>query len=262
MTAKDRRRLTGGWHGKADHSVPGCRPAIGGGDRCRTVCRRKHRRQILRGHPAVSTSARRPGGRIDRGRATGLPVAPIRLRHRERTDGPRTPTDLRENPRARNDVQDADESLAYWTRHRIGVRRRHRRRITGAPARFACPFLEPSTISGEAQVAAHRRRSPRSSDPPSRHPLRPTDFVPQPPPCSLSVYQPSRRPRRRVLTQRFQWHLSMKRSSRRGGRAASQSRPSPAHRKEPYPTSLGDPKPNPTKSWGTSSTFMWRIVGL
>ena len=29
--------------------------------------------------------------------------------------------------------------------------------------------------------------------------------------CSLSVYQPSRRPRRRVLTQRFQWHLSMKR---------------------------------------------------
>lgn len=80
--------------------------------------------------------------------------------------------------------------------------------------------------------------------------------------CSLSVYQPSRRPRRRVLTQRFQWHLSMKRSSRRGGRAASQSRPSPAHRKEPYPTSLGDPKPNPTKPWGTSSTFMWRIVGL
>jgi hypothetical protein len=84
----------------------------------------------------------------------------------------------------------------------------------------------------------------------------------QPPPCSLSVYQPSRRPRRRVLTQRFQLHLSMKRSSRRGGRAASQSRPSPAHRKEPYPTSLGDPKPNPTKPWGTSSTFMSRIVGL
>ena len=49
---------------------------------------------------------------------------------------------------------------------------------------------------------------------------------------------------------------------RRGGRAASQSRPSPAHRKEPYPTSLGDPKPNPTKPWGTSSTFMWRIVGF
>ena len=170
-------------------------------------------------------------------------------------------TDLREDPRTRNDVHDADESLASWTRHRIGVRRRHRRRITGAPARFACPFLEPSTISGEAQVAAHRRQSPRSSDPPSRHPLRPTDFVPQPPPCSLSVYQPSRRPRRRVLTQRFQWHLSMKRSSRRGGRVASQSRPSPAH-EEPYPTSLGDPKPNPTKSWGTSSTFMWRIVVL
>lgn len=120
----------------------------------------------------------------------------------------------------------------------------------------------PPRFSGEAQVAAHRRQSPRSSDPPSRHPLRPTDFVPQPPPCSLSVYQPSRRPRRRVLTQRFQWHLSMKRSSRRGGRAASQSRPSPAHRKEPYPTSLGDPKPNPTKPWGTSSTFMWRIVGF
>src|SRR6478752_8076286 len=77
----------GGWHGTADHSVPGCRPAPGGGDRCGTVCRRKHRRQIA----AVSTSARRPGGRIDRGRATGLPVASIRLRRRERTDGPRTP---------------------------------------------------------------------------------------------------------------------------------------------------------------------------
>jgi len=76
-------------------------------------------------------------------RATGLPVAPIRLRRRQRTDGPRTPTDLREDPRTRNDVQDADESLASWTRHRIGVRQRHRRRITGAPARFACPFLEP-----------------------------------------------------------------------------------------------------------------------
>ena len=49
----------------------------------------------------------------------------------------------REDPRTRNDVQDADESLASWTRHRIGVRQRHRRRITGAPARFACPFLEP-----------------------------------------------------------------------------------------------------------------------
>ena len=115
----------------------------GGGDRCGTVCHRKHRRQILRGHAAVSTSARRPGGRIDRGRATGLPVAPIRLRRRERTDGPRTPTDLREDPRTRTDVQDADESLASWTRHRIGVRQRHRRRITGAPARFAYPFLEP-----------------------------------------------------------------------------------------------------------------------
>ena len=26
--------MTGGWHGKADRSVPGCRPAPGGGDRC------------------------------------------------------------------------------------------------------------------------------------------------------------------------------------------------------------------------------------
>ena len=102
--------------------------------RCGTVCHRKNRRQILRGHVAVSTSPRRPGGRIDGGRATGLPVAPIRLRRRERTDGPRTPTDLREDPRTRNDVQDADESLASWTRHRIGVRQRHRRRITGACA--------------------------------------------------------------------------------------------------------------------------------
>src|SRR6188508_3550776 len=68
---------------------------------------------------------------------------PRQHRRRERTDGPRTPTDLREDPRTRNDVQDADESLASWTRHRIGVRQRHRRRITGAPARFACPFLEP-----------------------------------------------------------------------------------------------------------------------
>src|SRR6476660_9920747 len=142
MTAKDRRRLTGGWHDKADHSVPGCRPAPGGGDRCGTVCHWEHRRQILRGHAAVSTSARRLGGRIDRGRATVLPVAPIRLRRRERTDGPWTPTDLREDPRTRNDVQDADESLASWTRHRIGVRQRHRRRITGAPGRFACPLLE------------------------------------------------------------------------------------------------------------------------
>ena len=112
----------------------------GGDDRCGTVCHRKHRRQILRGHPAVSTSARRPGGRIDRGRATGLPVAPIRLRHRERTDGPRTPTDLRENPRARNDVQDADESLASWTRHRIGVRQRtsssNNWRLRDSPVRF------------------------------------------------------------------------------------------------------------------------------
>ena len=44
------------------------------------------------------------------------------------------PTDLREDPRTRNDVQDADESLASWTRHRIGLRQRHRRRITGACA--------------------------------------------------------------------------------------------------------------------------------
>ena len=78
-------------------------------------------------------------------RATGLPVAPIRLRRRQRTDGPRTPTDLREDPRTRNDVHDADESLASWTRHRIGVRQRHRRRISGAPARFACPFWNPQS---------------------------------------------------------------------------------------------------------------------
>ena len=103
----------------------------------------EHRRLILRGHAAVSTSARRPGGRIDRGRATGLPVAPIRLRRRERADGSRTPTDFRQDPRTRNDVQDADESLASWTRHRIGVRQRHRRRIAGAPARFTSPFGQP-----------------------------------------------------------------------------------------------------------------------
>src|ERR1700738_4348284 len=135
--------MTGGWHGKADHRVPGFRPAPGGGDRCGTVCRWEHRRQLLRGHAAVSTSARRPGGRIDRGRATGLPVAPIRLRRRERADVPRTPTDFRQDPRTRNDVQDADESLASWTRHRIGVRQRHRRPIAGAPARFAFLFGEP-----------------------------------------------------------------------------------------------------------------------
>jgi hypothetical protein len=34
--------------------VPGCRPAPGGGDRCGTVCHRKHRRQILRGHAVAS----------------------------------------------------------------------------------------------------------------------------------------------------------------------------------------------------------------
>src|SRR6202022_2997410 len=60
-----------------------------------------------------------------------------------RADGSRTPTDFRQDPRTRNDVQDADESLASWTRHRIGVRQRHRRRIAGAPARFASPFGEP-----------------------------------------------------------------------------------------------------------------------
>src|SRR6202022_2997407 len=59
--------MTGGWHGKADHRVPGFRPAPGGGDRCGTVCRWEHRRQLLRGHAAVSTSARRPGGRMVRG---------------------------------------------------------------------------------------------------------------------------------------------------------------------------------------------------
>ena len=122
---------------------PVFRSAPGGGDRCGTVCRWKHRRQLLRGHAAVSTSARRPGGRIDRRRATSLPVAPIRLRRRERADGSRTPTDFRQDPRTRNDVQDADESLASWTRHRIGVRQRHRRRIAGAPARFTSPVGEP-----------------------------------------------------------------------------------------------------------------------
>src|SRR6476469_1507201 len=172
MTAKDRRRLTGGWHGNADHSVPGCRPAPGGGDRCGTVCHRKHRRQILRGHATMSTSARRPGGRIDRGRATSLPVAPIRLRRRERTDGPRTPTDLREDPRTRNDVQDADESLASWTRHRIGVRQRHRRRITGAPARFACPFLEPPSERLPISKAVVTVEDPYLTHPDTRQALR------------------------------------------------------------------------------------------
>ena len=57
----------------------------------------------------------------------------------------RGPQILLEHMWSGNDVQDADESLASWTRHRIGVRQRHRRRITGAPARFACPFLEPRT---------------------------------------------------------------------------------------------------------------------
>ena len=128
-TWQDRRRLKGA--GMAKQITGPVAAGPGGGHRCGTVCHRKHRRQILRGHAAMSTSARRPGGRIDRGRATGLPVAPIRLRRRERTDGPRTPADLREDPRTRNDVQDADESLASWTRHRIGVRQRHRRRISG-----------------------------------------------------------------------------------------------------------------------------------
>jgi nitrite reductase/ring-hydroxylating ferredoxin subunit len=48
-----------------------------------------------------------------------------------------------QDPRTRNDVQDADESLASWTRHRIGVRQRYRRRIAGAPARFTSPFGGP-----------------------------------------------------------------------------------------------------------------------
>ena len=152
----------------------------------------------------------------------------------------------------------------FATRHFIAAYRR--RKVLAANTVQCSVPTNQNSARNDARTCrrrtAHRRQSPRSSDPPSRHPLRPTDFVPQPPPCSLSVYQPSRRPRRRVLTQRFQWHLSMKRSSRRGGRVASQSRPSPAHRKKPYPTSLGDPKPNPTKPWGTSSTFMWRIVGL
>ena len=117
---------------------------------------------ILRGHAAVSTSARRPGGRFDRGRATGLPVAPIRLRRRERADGSRTPTDFRQDPRTRNDVQDADESLASWTRHRIGVRQRHRRRITGAPARFACPFLDPLRTSTRCRSTSISIARPRT----------------------------------------------------------------------------------------------------
>ena len=101
-----------------------------------------------------------------RTRATGLPVAPIRLRRRERTDGPWTPTDLREDPRTLNDVQEADESLASWTRHRIGVRQRHRRRITGAPARFACPFLEGRT--GRNRITAAFTRTRRVNGQPSQ----------------------------------------------------------------------------------------------
>jgi DNA invertase Pin-like site-specific DNA recombinase len=46
--------------------------------------------------------------------------------------------------------------LASWTRHRIGVRQRHRRRITGAPARFACPFLELELELGRERRAAAR----------------------------------------------------------------------------------------------------------
>src|SRR5271165_4738578 len=132
--------------------MPGFRSAPGDGDRCGAVCRWKYRRHILRGHAAVSASARRPGGWTDRGRATGLPVAPSRLRRRGRADGPRTPTDFRQDPRTRSDVHEADESLASETRHRIGVRQRHRRRIAGAPARFA-GATPPSSNAPETATA-------------------------------------------------------------------------------------------------------------
>src|SRR4029077_8531023 len=74
------------------------------------------------------------GGSIEDGRL----VCPwhqsaYNVENRQMVRGPQT--DLREDRRTRNDVQDADESLASWTRHRIGVRQRHRRRITGTPAR-------------------------------------------------------------------------------------------------------------------------------
>src|SRR6476646_7926155 len=81
-----------------------------------------------------------------------------------RTDRWSADPNLREDPRTRYDVQDADESLAPWTRHRIGVRQRHRRRITGAPARFACPFWNPlRDVSGlprpgpDLVVSSHKR---------------------------------------------------------------------------------------------------------
>jgi transposase InsO family protein len=61
--------------------------------------------------------------------------------------------------------------LASWTRHRIGVRQRHRRRIAGAPARFASPFGEPRPHPRSARpyVAVASPSREDDSRPASKH---------------------------------------------------------------------------------------------
>ena len=105
-------------------------------------------------------------GRIDRGRPTGLPVAPIRLRRRERTDGPRTPTDLREDPRTRNDVQDADESLASLISGRTCSARKLK------PGRAGSVLVATSPRRCDQPTAADRpgtRQNQRPLDDPRHH---------------------------------------------------------------------------------------------
>src|SRR5271165_4574796 len=91
--------------------------------------------------------------RVDRSRTGDWSARGTKPPTTSRTaDGPRTPTDFRQDPRTRSDVHEADESLASETRHRIGVRQRHRRRIAGAPARFA-GATPPSSNAPETATA-------------------------------------------------------------------------------------------------------------
>ena len=68
-----------------------------------------------------------------------------------------------------------------------------------------------------------------------------------PPPCSLSVFEPSRRPHRRVLTQRLDRTSQLAvESSRDAGRPIDSSHHQAEYAK-PYPTPLGDSKPTASR---------------
>ena len=131
----------------------------GGGDRCGTVCHRKHRRQKhLRGHAAVSTSARRPGGadRSEDGRLV-------------------CPCYLLTTSRARTQIWSAHLFFAKIPKSTLlltekcglldaapyRIRQRNRRRLTGAPALLDCPFLENERgVSGVPRPGPARASRP------------------------------------------------------------------------------------------------------